>query len=311
MSDGAAISTEATIANGGNITLSVGGLVYLVGSEITASVRKGNGGDINIASGLTILDESSVKAHAVIRQDGNITTDKYAGAYIASSNSMVSATGQIEINGITPLNGALVALSSELRNPAALTRGGCAERSSRPQSSLIEGSRGGLPQDPEATLPALYIAGRDVRLAPRLAPSRADAGGDLGSWRPPHTPAMAGSSMRRLRKTVVNQDGNVVTIPRLPPVAGADRPPGWNRWSAAGKVEHLLDMSLDRMAEILGWPADGLDPYRLAVQAQVMRVVAMIGAKTAERRFDHEAAERLRQAMERSGWRAGSDEPDK
>ena len=54
------------------------------------------------------------------------------------------------------------------------------------------------------------------------------------------------------------------------------------------------------MAEILAWPADGLDPYRLAVQAQVMRVVATVGKKAAERRIDHEAAERFRQAMARS-----------
>jgi hypothetical protein len=108
--------------------------------------------------------------------------------------------------------------------------------------------------------------------------------------------------MRRLRKSgaIDPATGEVVVIPRLPPATGASRPPGWTRWSPAEKVEHLLDMSLDRMAEILDWPADGLDPYRLAVQAQVMRVVAMIGAKAGYRRIDHEAVERFRQAMARS-----------
>jgi hypothetical protein len=68
--------------------------------------------------------------------------------------------------------------------------------------------------------------------------------------------------MRRLRKTgAVDQDGNVITIPRLPSVTGANKPPGWNRWSPAEKVQHLLGLSLDRMAEYLSWPADGLDPY--------------------------------------------------
>jgi hypothetical protein len=56
---------------------------------------------------------------------------------------------------------------------------------------------------------------------------------------------------------------------------GANRPPGWNRWSAAEKVERLLGLSFDRMREYLAWTADGLDPYRLAAQAQVIRVVAM------------------------------------
>jgi hypothetical protein len=105
-------------------------------------------------------------------------------------------------------------------------------------------------------------------------------------------PVMASSPMRKLRKTgVVDQDGNVVTIPRLPSVTGTHKPPGWNRWSAAEKVEHLLGLSLDRMLDYLSWPADGLDPYRLAAQTQVVRVVAMVAAKVgveARRERDHE-----------------------
>jgi hypothetical protein len=94
--------------------------------------------------------------------------------------------------------------------------------------------------------------------------------------------------------------GEVVVIPRLPSVTGANKPPGWNRWSAADKVEHLLSLSLDRMAEYLPWPADALDPYRLAAQTQVIRVVATVAAKAGTRRVDHEAIERFRQAMERA-----------
>jgi hypothetical protein len=105
---------------------------------------------------------------------------------------------------------------------------------------------------------------------------------------------MATSPMRKLRKTgAVDQDSNFVTIPRLPSVAGANRPPGSNRWSTAEKVEHLLGMSLDRMHDYLSWPADGLDPYRLAAQAQVIRVVAMVAAKVgveARRARDRERA---------------------
>jgi hypothetical protein len=113
--------------------------------------------------------------------------------------------------------------------------------------------------------------------------------------------------MRRLRKTgtVDPTTGEVVVIPRLPAVTGASKPPGWNRWSAAEKVEHLLGMSLDRMAEILGWPADGLDPYRLAVQAQVMRVVAIVAPKVAARQADREVEEKFRAAMARTGWKTG------
>jgi hypothetical protein len=54
------------------------------------------------------------------------------------------------------------------------------------------------------------------------------------------------------------------------------------------------------MAEYLSWPADGLDPYRLTAQTQVIRVVAMVAAKAGTRRVDHEAIERFRRMMEQA-----------
>jgi hypothetical protein len=91
--------------------------------------------------------------------------------------------------------------------------------------------------------------------------------------------APSNSPTRKMRKTgAVDEDGNTVTIPRLPSVAGSNKPPRWNRWGPAEKVEHLLGLSLDRMHDYL-WPADSLDPYRPAAQAQVIRVVAMVAAK--------------------------------
>jgi hypothetical protein len=74
--------------------------------------------------------------------------------------------------------------------------------------------------------------------------------------------------MRKLRKTgAVDQNGDAEIIPRLPSVAGSNKPLAWNRWSPVAKVEHLRGLSLDRMHDYLSWPADGLDPYRLAAQA--------------------------------------------
>jgi hypothetical protein len=109
---------------------------------------------------------------------------------------------------------------------------------------------------------------------------------------------MPGSPMRKLRKTgAVDGDGNVVALPRLPSVTGAHKPPGWNRWSAAEKVEHLLGMSLDCMHDYLSWPADGLDPYRLAAQAQVIRVVAMVAAKVGVEARRERDRERVLQAL--------------
>jgi large exoprotein involved in heme utilization and adhesion len=189
MNDGAAISTQAQSANGGDITVSVGDLLNLVNSGITTSVlgAAGNGGNIVIATGLTVLDHGTIKAQAVGGNGGNITINKDSGTFVPSTESLVSASSQegisgvVEINGFIPLNGTLVALSSELHKRAPLTRNSCAARAGRPQSSLVSAGRGGLPQDPDATLPALYIAGRDVRLAPPAVPFRADAGGELPS----------------------------------------------------------------------------------------------------------------------------------
>jgi hypothetical protein len=55
---------------------------------------------------------------------------------------------------------------------------------------------------------------------------------------------MAGSPLKRQRKRVVRaEDGSA------PPIAG----PAGGRWSPAEKVEHLLGMTLDDMAEIMSW----------------------------------------------------------
>src|SRR5262249_26781670 len=122
---------------------------------------------------------------------------------------------------------------------------------------------------------------------------------------------MASSPMRRLRKTgAVDEHGNLVTVPRLPSVTGGNKPPGWNQWSAAEKAEHLLGLSLDRMHDYLVWPADNLDPYRLAAQTQVIRVIAMVAAKVGdearrERDKEHVLGELIDGLEERAahrGW---------
>jgi hypothetical protein len=188
MSKGATISTEAEAptANGGNIKLKLRDFLYLVGSEITASVKgeTGSGGNIRIDPQLVILNHSSIRAEAIEGHGGNITIT--AGEYIASTDSIVSASSQKGISGTVEIggprvdvNGALVVLSSELRSAAEVLREACAAQGNRPQSSLVEMGRGALPQDPEATLPALYIAGRDVNPNPPAVAEPTEASGAL------------------------------------------------------------------------------------------------------------------------------------
>ena len=157
------------VANGGSITLKVRDLVYLLSSEITTSVegKTGNGGNITIDPQLVVLNHSTIKAEAVGGNGGNITIN--AGEFIPSADSVVSASSQLGISGTVVIsgprvdvNGALVVLSSELRSAAEVLRHSYAAQAAQPQSSLVEAGRGSLPQDPDTTLPALYIAGRDV-----------------------------------------------------------------------------------------------------------------------------------------------------
>jgi large exoprotein involved in heme utilization and adhesion len=172
--DGVISSGTLGLGNGGNITLEVRDFLYLASSQITTSVKGdiGNGGNIAIDPQLFILNHSSVIAQAIGGHGGNIAID--SGEFIPSSDSVISATSQkgisgtVVINGpLVDVNGALVVLSSQLRGRTDVLREACAARADRPISSLVEPGRGGLPQDPEATLPALYIAGRDVTDSPQ------------------------------------------------------------------------------------------------------------------------------------------------
>jgi large exoprotein involved in heme utilization and adhesion len=188
INNGGAISTEAetSTANGGNITLHVRDFLYLVSSEISTSVKgeTGNGGNIAIDPQLVILNHSRIIAQAIQGHGGNITIT--ADQFIPSSDSIVSASSEVGISGTVVINGprvdvngALVVLSTQLRGRTEVLREACAARADRPISSLVEAGRGGLPQDPEATLPALYIAGRDVNLNPQRVEKSTEASAPL------------------------------------------------------------------------------------------------------------------------------------
>ena len=103
---------------------------------------------------------------------------------------------------------------------------------------------------------------------------------------------MVGSPIKRMRKAGVSDPvtGELVRFPYMPRVA--ELPRSWQNFDPAQKVEHLLNMSLDRAAEILSWgPVADLDAHRLHVWLQVWRVVFMIGTKALfDGRLGREAA---------------------
>jgi large exoprotein involved in heme utilization and adhesion len=197
LKDGASISTQAATANGGNIALTVGAFVYLVDSTITTSVKgsAGNGGNITIDPRLVVLDSSDIIAQAVAGHGGNIFIN--ASNLIASTDSLVSASSQLGISGTVELigprvdlNGSLVVLPSDLRAAAEVARTSCDARA-RKESSLVNSGYGGLPQDTESAIPALYILNRDLRLD--LPPAVGRKAGNNG-WLPP-LPATAHLTM--------------------------------------------------------------------------------------------------------------------
>ena len=169
--DGASISTEARSANGGNITMSLGDRLYLQRSSITTSVNGalGNGGNIIIDPQFVVLDRSVIQANAVGGRGGNVTIS--TSQLVQSANSAITASsGQPNLSGTvtistSPLNltGNLVVLTSELQATVDVLRQSCAPQGVGPRASLVVAGRGGLRQDPETTLPALYFANRPVR----------------------------------------------------------------------------------------------------------------------------------------------------
>jgi filamentous hemagglutinin family protein len=187
--EGASISTASQSANGGNITVGPGDLLYLQRSSITTSVSgvSGNGGNITVEPRLVVLDRSAIQANAVGGNGGNVLVQ--ANQLVQSAGSAITASSQRGVSGeifvaAQPLNlnGSLVVLASELRSAAALLREGCAVRGASPRSSLIAAGRGGQRQGLEATLPALYFANRPVHdgAAPAADPPAAPQRISLG-----------------------------------------------------------------------------------------------------------------------------------
>jgi hypothetical protein len=91
---------------------------------------------------------------------------------------------------------------------------------------------------------------------------------------------MGGSPLKRQRKAGIRPaDSSVIAFPRLThPRAGLFNAQ-WRALSPGEKVERLLNMPLDRAAEILTWSPAELDPLRLSLRMQVWRIVFRIGVK--------------------------------
>ncbi|MFL5287823.1 MAG: hypothetical protein ACJ8AW_44350, partial [Rhodopila sp.] len=114
--------------------------------------------------------------NAVGGHGGDVTIS--ANQLVKSFDSEITASsGQPNLSGtitITspPLNwtGSLVVLPSELQAAVAVLQQSCAPKGGGPRASLVVAGRGGLRQNPETTLPALYIANHPVHAGQDPAP---------------------------------------------------------------------------------------------------------------------------------------------
>jgi large exoprotein involved in heme utilization and adhesion len=191
-SQGGFVTTGATLADGGNISINTtGSLVHLTDSEITTSVQSGvgGGGNITIDSNLVVLDNSQVLANAFGGPGGNIniTADVFlvnSGGIappslvgIVEASSEQSTPGIISIQAsVTDVSGSVAQLPSAPLQATELLRAACAARfAGGKSSSLVLAGRDGVPLQPGSVLPSpLYVAGlsTDTRVTAQDLPLR-------------------------------------------------------------------------------------------------------------------------------------------
>ncbi|HAA02004.1 MAG TPA: filamentous hemagglutinin-like protein, partial [Syntrophobacteraceae bacterium] len=157
------VTTEATMADGGDISLKAGYMVRLIDSQITTSVGGGawtTGGNIYIDPEFVILQRSKVIANAFEGTGGNIQIT--AGNFIADPDSIVDASSALGIDGtvdiratISNLSGLVTPLPKDFMSAADLIREPCEVRArGGKQSSFIIRGRDGLPAEPGSFMPS-------------------------------------------------------------------------------------------------------------------------------------------------------------
>lgn len=163
---GSTITTEATRASGGDITIQVERL-ELRASQMTAAVQGEVGtfgGDITInAESALILQGSTISASAVEGNGGNI--DIETGVLLQDFESTITATATVGIDGVvgiraatTNISGTVTPLPQRFASTEPLSQLRCAQRLRGGQiSSFVVAGRAGLPVDPSGGLPSLLV----------------------------------------------------------------------------------------------------------------------------------------------------------
>jgi filamentous hemagglutinin family protein len=161
--DGARISTNSAVADGGNITIDAVELFYVSSSSITTSVGDGTGGGGNILIDpvFVVLDDALIQANAFGGPGGNITI--IAENFLASPDTIISASSAQSIDVTitieapeTDLSGAVALLSEELLDAAERLAAQCSARGGQARATFIGRGRSGLPAQPGDPIIAQY-----------------------------------------------------------------------------------------------------------------------------------------------------------
>lgn len=154
LSDGSSLTTEAVNTASpdetddkmnGKMTIQAGDLLYLSDSEITTSVKsgQGDGGDIEIGNPqFVILNHGKIKANAYEGQGGSIHI--VSDQFIQSSASIVSASSQLGIDGSVEIDapdedvsGGLTILPANFLDAARWMKTPCTARTGEKVSRFV------------------------------------------------------------------------------------------------------------------------------------------------------------------------------
>ena len=150
------ITTHATQASGGNISVRADDMVHVKNSQLNASLAGSDqtvGGSIFIDPQFVIFQNSQIVANATAGRGGNINI--IASAFLTDPNSTVSASsdtgisGSVNVRAPVILSGTLLQLSQGLLQAEPLLMQRCAARLPGGQfSSFVVAGRDGLPAQP-------------------------------------------------------------------------------------------------------------------------------------------------------------------
>jgi hypothetical protein len=187
LSQNGSVTTQASEASGGNITIQAIDSIRLVNSQLNTSVQGGPttaGGNILLDPAVVTLQNSRVLAQAVQGAGGNISI--IAGTFLADPSSIISASSQFGLSGsvniqspVSSLSNTLATLPQQPLQTQNLLQQRCAAQANGQLSSLVVAGRDSLPVEPGGWLmsPMALTIDDAPSLRARVADSR-----DLESW---------------------------------------------------------------------------------------------------------------------------------